>query len=197
MNDYSENTVMREIRLGVVSCGDPVPLPAAFDGNIDVLWDCTTDNGVQVDHEVWHIVTKVAWVYDPSVKAYFSQGNFKFEYTSTSTANGTTCTDKKFAAGSIENTGSLVVVNDPALQNILGYGYFAAGKISTDVAATSSCAGTSVQEQRTIGWLPPIKSFLGAGGSFDGEMTNPSCVGLSSSGTEKVKWSFSVPPAKN
>jgi hypothetical protein len=196
MNDYSENTIMREVRLGVVSCGDAVIPPGSFEGNIDVVWDCTTTTPTQVDHEVWHTVTKVTWVFDPSIKTYFSQGNFTFEYTFTSTSNGITCTNKKFAAGSIENTGSLVVVNDPAIQNMLGYGYFAAGEINTNVAATYSCAGTSVQEQRTIGWLPPIKAFRGTGGSYEGEIINPSCEGSSSSGTEKVKWFFSVPPTK-
>ena len=199
MNDYSENTVMREIRLGVVSCGDPVPPPAAFDGNVDVVWDCTTDNGYQVDHEVEHIVTKVRWVYDPAVKVYVSQGSFTFEYTLTSTTyEGKSCTNKKTAAGSIGASGRLMIVNDPAAQNVCSCGYYAIGEIATNVAASSTCEGTTPGiEPRVIGWLPLIKAYTGTGGSYEGDMTNPSCVGLSSTGTEKVKWSFSVPPAKN
>ena len=194
LGNYSENTIMREARLTVVPCDDSTALA----GNIDVLWDCTTDNGYQVDHEVWHIVTSVNWIYDPSIKQYVSQGNFTFEYTLTYTTNeGKTCTDKKTAAGSIGATGRLVIVKDQAGQDICGCGYFAAGEISIDVAASSTCEGTSPgTEPRTIDWLPPIKAFPGTGGSYEGEMTNPSCIGNSSTGTEKVKWSFSVPPAK-
>ena len=197
MNDYSENTIMREIRLGIVSCGDPVPLPAAFDGNIDVLWDCTTTTPTQVDHEVEHTVTSVKWVFDPSQMQYISQGTLTYEYTLTQTSGGKTCTDKKTYTGSIAGSGRLQVYNDPAYINILGYEYIAGGGVNVDVNVSYSCVtGYAVKEPYTIRWLPPIKGFRGTGGSFDGEMTNPSCVGLSSSGTQKVKWSFSVPPAK-
>jgi hypothetical protein len=191
LGNYSESTIMREARLAVVPCDN-----SALDGNIDVLWDCTSTIADQVDHEMWHIVTKVNWVYNPSDKQYYSQGNFTYEYTSTSTANGITCTDKKFAAGSIANTGVLLVINDPALQNMMGYGYSAAGQIDIDATVTSSCPGTSGLENVRINWLPPIKAYQGTGGSYEGEMTNPSCIGGSATGTEKVTWSFSVPSAK-
>jgi hypothetical protein len=197
MNNYSENTIMREIRLGVVSCGDPVPLPAAFDGNIDVLWDCTTTTLTQVDHEVIHTVTSVKWVYDPAQMLYTSEGTLTFEYTLTQTSGGKTCTNKKTYTGSIAATGKLMVWTDPAYINILGYEYIAGGSLPVDVNVSYDCVtGYAVKEPYTIAWLPPIKGFRGTGGSFDGEMTNPSCIGSSSSGTEKVKWSFSVPPAK-
>ena len=194
LNDYSENTIMRESRLTVVPCDEA----SALDGNIDVLWECTTDNGYQVDHEVWHIVTKVRWVYDPAVKGYVSQGSFTFEYTLTGTTyEGKSCTDKKTAAGSIGASGRLMIVNDPAAQNVCSCGYYAIGEIATNVAASSTCEGTTPGiEPRTIGWLPLIKAYTGTGGIYEGEMTNPSCVGSSSTGTEKVKWAFFVPPAK-
>ena len=91
INNYSENTIMREVRLGVVSCGDPVPLPAAFDGNIDVVWDCTTTTPTQTDHTVEHTVTSVRWVFDPAQMLYTSEGTLTFEYTLTITAGGKTC----------------------------------------------------------------------------------------------------------
>jgi len=192
LNNYSENTIMREARLAVVPCNDS----GMLDGNIDVLWECTNQWGSQVDHTVVHTVTKMKWVFDPVSRQYVSHGSYTFEYTLTSTAGGITCTDKKFAAGSIANTGRLLVINDPAYQQVMGYGYSAAGYIEAQVTATYSCAGTSLLEGRTIDWLPPIKAYQGTGGSYEGEMTNPSCIGNSSTGTEKVKWSFSVPPAK-
>ncbi len=91
-----------------------------------------------------------------------------------------------------------MVWTDPAFINLYGYEYIAGGSLTVDVDVSYSCVtGYAVKEPYTIRWLPPIKGFRGTGGSFDGEMTNPSCIGLSSSGTEKVKWSFSVPPTKN
>jgi hypothetical protein len=199
MNDYSENTIMREVRLGVISCGDPVPLPAAFEGNIDVVRDCTITGPTQTDHTVEHTVTSVKWVFDPSQMQYISQGTLTFEYTLTSTAGGKTCTDRKTYTGSIAGSGRLQVYNDPASINILGYEYIAGGGVLVDVDVSYSCVtGYAVKEPYTITWLPPIKGIRGTGGSFDGEMTNPSCIGTGSifTGSEKVKWSFSVPPAK-
>jgi hypothetical protein len=190
LKNYSESTIMREARLAVVPCDT-----TAFDGNIDVLWDCTTTIADQVDHEVVHTQTKVKWVFDPTQMLYVSQGSFIFDYKLTSTAGGKTCTDTKSAAGNIGATGRLTIINDPAGQKLLGYGYLARGSINTNVTASYSCAGTSRLEPYTITWLPPIKGYLGTGGSIEGEMVNPSCVGSSSSGTETVKWSFSVPPA--
>ena len=127
LGDYSESTIMREAQLTVVPCDDSGNL----DGNIDVLWDCTDDMpGYQVDHEVWHIVTKVMWVYDPALRGYVSQGTFTFEYTLTSTTyEGKTCTDKKTAAGSIGATGRLVIVNTQTGQDLCSCGYFAEGDI--------------------------------------------------------------------
>jgi len=129
---------------------------------------------------------------------YRPQGTFIFEYTSTGTGGGKTCTDKKTSTGSIASSGRLEVFTDPAFQNLMGFEYLAGGSVTVDVDVSYSCVtGYAVKEPYTIAWLPPIKGFWGTGGSFDGEMTKPSCIGSSSSGTEKVKWSFSIPPTKN
>ena len=69
-----------------------------------------------------------------------------------------------------------MIITDPALQNLLGYGYTAEGWIETQAAASYSCGGTSRMEPYTISWLPVIKGFP-VGGSQEGEMTNPSCIG--------------------
>lgn len=120
MNDYSENTIMREIRLGVVSCGDPVPLPEAFDGNIDVLWECNDPIGP--NHTVIHVVTKLQWVHHPTLHGYYdSQGTYNFDYTITYPG----CTEKKSATGSVGASGTLIIIDDPYSQNQLGYGYIA------------------------------------------------------------------------
>jgi len=68
LNNYSENTIMREARLAVVPCNDS----GMLDGNIDVLWECTNPWGSQVDHTVVHTVTKMKWVFDPVSRQYVS-----------------------------------------------------------------------------------------------------------------------------
>jgi hypothetical protein len=100
--------------------------------------------------------------------------------------------------GSIAGTGKLMVWDDPAVQKVLGYGYLAGGGVYTQVPASYSCTGYSTMEPYTIEWLPPISGFRGTGGSFEGDITKPSCTvfGASYTGTLKVKWSFSVPPVK-
>jgi hypothetical protein len=192
LDNYSETTIMREARLMVVPCDNT----GALDGNIDVLWECTTTTPTGTDHEVWHIVTNLRWIFDPSEMQYVSQGTFNFDYTYTATAGGITCTGKKSFAGSIANSGRLIVISDPVVQNLLGYGFIGGGFISVQVAATYSCPGTALLENRTIEWLPTITGFPGAGGSYEGEMTVPSCIGNASTGTLKVTWRFSVPSAK-
>lgn len=192
LNDYSENTIMREARLAVVPCGDPETL----EGYVNVDWDCTDSTPTQVDHEVWHSKSKVKWIPGLSPKLYTSQGTITYDYVKTWSAGGKTCTDTKTFTGNLDGAGSLMIIDDPAAQQILGYGYLAGGEINVDLLASYSCPGTVLNENLTIGWLPPITGYAGAGGMYEGEMTNPSCVGNSSKGTIKVKWSFFVPGLK-
>lgn len=182
---------MREARLTVIPC-DTGP-----EGNIDVLSDCTVSGPINVTRTVEHIVTKVAWIYDPQTTQYFSQGSYSIDYAQTITGGGTSCTIKKTGAGLIGNSGMLMVINDPAVQQLLGYGYIADGNVDAQVSMTSDCQGYSPQMQNwTVKWLPQIKAFTGTGGSYSGEMTIPLCGGGADSGTEKVTWSFTVPPSK-
>jgi hypothetical protein len=193
LNNYSENTIMRESRLTVVPCNDS----GVLDGNIDVLWECLDQAGSQSTtvHEVVHTVTKVKWVFDPASRQYVSQGSYTFEDILTFSLGGDTCTTKRTSTGDIGTTGRLLIITEPALQNLLGFSYSAQGEIATQVATSHSCSGIPHMEPYTIIWLPPISGFPGTGGSYEGEMTKPSCIGITSTGTVKVKWAFSVPPA--
>ena len=187
LGNYSENTIMREARLAVVPCDDSTSL----NGNIDVLWDCNDPIGPT--HTVIHIVTKLKWVHHPTLNEYISQGTYTFEYTVTYPG----CTDKKSAIGSIGTTGTLIIINDRYTQDLLGYGYIAGGFLTAKVAATYSCTSNgSGQENYTIDWLPKITGAPSTSGSYEGETTIPWCGGSLATGTEKIKWAFSVPPAK-
>jgi len=188
LKSYSENTIMREARLAVVPCDGSESLA----GDIDILWECTLTGLSQVDHELVHTVSKVNWVFDPTEMKYVSQGSYTFEYIKTSTLGGKTCTLKKTAEGSINGMGRFMIIDDPTLQNLLGYGYLATGNIETYVTTSESCSGYSGIEPYTITWCPEITGFS-SGGFFKGEVTRPSCVGGDGvTGTQKIKWTFAV-----
>ncbi len=193
LGDYSENTIMREARLMVVKCEDPGKL----NGNVDVVWECTIPWGSQVDHEITHAVTSVKWVWSPMERKYIAEGEYTWESVKTVTGSGKTCTTKGSAGGSLEASGRLMVFDDPALQALFGFGYSAAGQIVTQGTMSDDCGGTYPGKvPLTINWLPNVTGFPGTGGSIEGERTNPSCVGGSATGSEKIKFQFSVPPAK-
>jgi hypothetical protein len=192
MNDYSENTIMREVRLGVISCGDDVVPPDSFGGNIDVVWECTDPIGPI--HTVIHVVTKLKWVPRPTLHGYYdSQGAYNFEYTVTSPG----CTEKKSATGSIGASGTLIIIDDPYSQNQLGYGYTAQGGLSAKVEAIYGCStnGSGIEDYN-ITWLPQIYGPPSTSGSYEGEMNIPWCEGSLATGTQKVKWAFSPPVKK-
>jgi hypothetical protein len=81
------------------------------------------------------------------------------------------------------------------------YEYIAKGSLTTEVDASYGCIDPAytTKEPYPIQWLPPIAGIRGTGGSFEGEITKPNCIvfGALYTGSEKIKWSFSVPPAKN
>ncbi|MDQ3001715.1 MAG: hypothetical protein M3Y08_10700 [Fibrobacterota bacterium] len=192
LGDYSENTIMREARLMVVKCEDPGKL----DGNVDVVWECTIPWGSQVDHKITHAVTSVTWVWSPMERKYIAEGQYTCENVKTVTGSGRTCTTKGSAGGSLEASGRLMIFDDPALQAVFGFGYSAAGQIVTYGTMSDDRGGTYPEKvPLTINWLPNVTGFPGTGGSIEGERTNPSCVGGSATGSEKIKYQFSVPPA--
>jgi hypothetical protein len=189
LKDYSLGTIMAEARAAVVACDN-----ATQDGNVDVAWDCLDTGLMQVDHEMWHTKAQVTWVWNPASMLYLSQGSYTYDQIKTSTLNGKTCTYQSSAAGDIGNTGTLMVVNDAAYANLVGYGYSATGEVMATAAFSDDCGGTPSMGPVTIDWLPPIKAFPATGGAFEGTQTTPSCVGTSSTGTQIVTWGFSVPP---
>ena len=85
----------------------------------------------------------------------------------------------------------LIVINDPVVRQTLGCDYTASGNLDAQAAYSNSCDGTTAMVTETVEWLPLIKPYLGTGGSYEGQTVNPTCGG---SGTETIKWSFSVPP---
>ncbi len=185
LRDLSAN-LMRDARLAVVPCSS-----AAVAGNVDVLDSCTSTSAGEAVLTVIHTVSQVTWVYDPASATYVAQGSYTYDYTSTTTGSGSSCTVKKTAVGNIAGNGKLIVISNPAAQNALGYGYTASGDLDALAAVSNGCAGTADNETVTVTWLPLIKAFTGTGGSYDGETVTPICGG---SGTETVTWSFSVPP---
>lgn len=189
LKDISENTIMREVRLFVVSCDNIEP----FEGMIDVVHDCTESGSIDVTRTQWHIQTRIKWVYDPTRAMYVSQGTYAFNYKQTITGSGSTCAIIRSSAGELGTSGSLIVIDDPTVQNYLGYGYIADGNLDAQVDVTSDCPGyTITKENWTVTWLPQIKAFREGGGGFAGEKTD-SC---GSGGYEKVTWSFTVPTGK-
>jgi hypothetical protein len=182
LKDFSENTIMREVRLQVVPCNKDTTVA----GNIDYQWECTEFSGA---YTYIHTVTQVTWVYDPSTNLYNARGTYTFNYKHT--ASG--CTDTKTATGSIDNTGTLVTIDDLASQNALGFSYGAAGGLDAQVAAVYSCPPSSGTERFTVNWLPAIKGAPGST-SFSGKIVNDQACGGDANGTETIIWDFSVPP---
>jgi hypothetical protein len=190
LKDVSENTIMREVRLFVVSCENIEP----FEGKIDVLHDCTTSGSIDVTRTQWHIQTRIKWVYDATKAMYVSQGTYSFNYTQTITGGGSSCAINKSSSGELGTSGALVVIDDPTVQNYLGYGYLADGNLDAIVDVSSDCQGyTITSENWTVTWLPQIKGFRDGAGGYSGEKTD-SCG--SGTGYEKITWSFSVPSGK-
>jgi hypothetical protein len=173
--DNISETLMREVRLAVVRCDD-----SGLKGNIDILY---TDWMQQL--EVTHIVTKVNWVLDPGIPCncyYIAQGSYTYEYTLTTESGPRKIT----AAGSIDGTGTLQIINDPNLKIMVGCDYLAQGSLFTHLVNFDN------QEYlATIAWLPGIKAYLGPGGSFEGETREDNTYN-----STVIKWSFSVPGAK-
>jgi hypothetical protein len=191
LNNYSSNTIMREVKLFVVKCTDPT----TFGGNIDVLHDCTDSGPINTIHTQWHTQTNVTWVYNTQSHQYYSQGSYTFDYIQTISGSGSACTIKRSAAGDIGTTGMLMVINDINAQKALGYGYTAVGDLAANVSTNSTCGGgnPSYTENWAITWCPQIRAYTGTGGSYEG-MRIDSCI--SGHGSEKVTWNFVVPPAK-
>ena len=183
LDNYSENTIMREARLAVVPCDNSWALV----GKIDVLTERTDD--ITNENSVEHITTNVKWVLDPTFPCacrYVSQGNFTYDYTDIRDS----CTFKGTASGNIGSTGFLA--SDPGLQQIIGFDYYAAGQIEIQVDASSNC-GDSHTYSKVIDWLPLVKANLGPDSTYAGETSETNISGTT---TVKVKWSFSVTPSK-
>ncbi len=163
-----------------------------LEGNVDVVWECVQTTSDGSIHTVIHTESKVTWVFSELEKKHIGGGNFTFDYKSTSTGNGPTCVHTQSAAGDLKESGRLLVVDDPAFQNLFGFRYQATGWIDTQVSSSYSC-GASGLAPYTITWLPAVTGAPGTNGIYKGEMTSPSCIGTSSTGTEVVKWDFAVP----
>ncbi|MDB5106165.1 MAG: hypothetical protein JWP91_3854 [Fibrobacteres bacterium] len=191
LGDYSENTIMREARLAVVPCGDPVP---KVDGNVTVTWHCNNPWGSQVDVTNTTVTSSVGWVWSPTFHEYLSQGSYEYQKVLTVTGGGKTCTYKETSKGSLEQGGALQIFTDPAAVQLFGYDYMASGELSAEVDWTDDCSGKSGKAPVTISWLPAISGLMGAGAGMAGEQVKPSCTGGEASGTEVTKWSFTVPP---
>jgi hypothetical protein len=190
LKDYSEKTIMREARLAVVKCEDP----GNIKGNVTVTRECTSSSPSQTDTENGTIVSEVSWTFDPFSRAYVANGTYTFQLTKTSTSNGKTCVYKQTNQGAINGDGRLMVIDDPASQQALGYGYLGGGFVAAEVDWTESCQGTAGKGPVTITWLPDIMGFPGTGGVISGTRTKPVCIGNSSSGTETTVYEFSLPP---
>jgi hypothetical protein len=207
LGDYSENTIMREVRLAVVNCGDPIPQDKPGEGNVKVEqeWTITGPTGV-TEHGITLIVSKVGLVWNPAVHIYDAICTFTYDQTVTRVGQ----TTKKSATGS--GSGGVNVIDDPMMRRALGYGYTAGGTsqaMTTEIFTSVDMGGkrsTSTHKYSlAIDWLPDVRGFLGTGGSIEGVRTRPigsdggepigpNSIGLSSTGLETITYQFSVPP---
>lgn len=190
LKDYSEKTLMREARLAVVKCEDPGDLK----GNVTVTRECTSRLGDQVDTELGTIVSQVGWTFDPASRMYVANGSYDYQLTKTATLGGKSCVYKESFKGNIVGAGRMMIIDDPAMQNLLGYGYSAGGFSEAEVNWTESCRGTAGTGPVTVTWLPDIQGFPGTGGAVSGTRTRPVCIGDGSSGTETTEFEFAIPP---
>jgi hypothetical protein len=205
LGDYSENTIMREVRLAVVSCGDPIPQDKPGEGNVKVEqeWTTTGPDGV-IEHGIVIIVSKVSLVWNPAVLLYEAIGTFTYDKTVTRGSS----TTKKSATGSAN--GIVKVIDDPTMRSVLGYGYVAGGTskaMTTEIFTSVDIQGKRSTSTNTyslgIDWLPDVRGFLGADGGIEGVRTKPigvdggepigaNSIGLSSTGLEKITYNFGV-----
>jgi hypothetical protein len=206
LGDYSENTIMREVRLGVVPCGDPKPQDKPGEGNVKVEqeWTVTGPDGV-IERGNVLIVSKVSLVWNPAVQMYESIGTFTYDKTVT---RGSSTTNKS-ATGSAN--GIVKVIDDPTMRKVLGYGYVAGGTskaMTTEIFTSVDIQGKMTTSTNTyslgIDWLPDVRGFPETGGIIEGVRTKPigsdggepigpNSTGLSSTGLEKITYNLGVP----
>ncbi|HLC22828.1 MAG TPA: hypothetical protein VJL08_00030, partial [Dehalococcoidia bacterium] len=103
-------------------------------------------------------------------------------------------TTKSSANGDVE--GVLMIIDDPAAQNLFGFGYSAEGFVHATMTYiyTGPNGTTTSSGPATIVWLPNVTGFPGAGGSIEG-VRNTTSPGATSS-TETTTYKFAVPPPK-
>jgi len=190
LRDYTNGTIMREARAAVVACDDP----GSLRGNIDVLMTCDSTLGSQTDHETWHTVSSVGWVWNPAAQQYHSVGTTMYEHVHTTMSATGTCTLTETCTGDLTNQGAIAVIPDQAAAQILGYGYVGGGNANVYGTRVTTCPANSGPFDDMIEWLPTIMGFPGVGGQIEGMKTEPYCVGTGSSGTKVWTWSFALPP---
>ncbi len=191
LSDFSENTVMREARLAVVSCDSTAP---KLEGNVEVTWTCDESYPSGTVNTVVTIKSSVGWDWDSDSRQFWAKGETTYKRVRTS-IGAKTCILKEDWKGSLYRQGVLTMFFEPAAVQVLGYDYLAAGEIRTDVAFTESCEGTSGTMPEVIQWLPDVQG-LSAGGVIAGEKTKPTCIGINGpAGSEITKYRFAVPDA--
>ena len=163
----------------------------ALVGEIDVLSD-GWEPGMGW-HTVEHTHAQVRWIKDPVNDYYVSQGSYTYEYTWTIKSEYINCVENHTAAGSIDGTGILTMVDDPAIQNAIGYSYNAVSAMfQVNSKIETTCPGVG-EPTSYIYWCPDgrVRGFPGSGGTYNGEMTYTDTINQS---TMKIKWSFiSIP----
>lgn len=190
LENYSENTIMREARVAVVACsaGDSK-------GNLHFKEESTAGTGRHLQRTVETVVANVTWKWMAPVGGaefggccvYRSGGTFEARVV----RQAGKCTATGIAQGSLEGTGDLVVFSSPALIKEKGYGYDARLlSHPTTMTFTSSC-GPGYTTEYSLANLIKLRGYVGAGGNIEGKRSEPSPLG-----GRVTSWSFAVPPAK-
>jgi hypothetical protein len=176
--------------MAVVPCSESGDLT----GNVEITWDCLYTSEALTIKYSGTCVTSVNWV-KSSTSTYTAEGTFSYKFKTTTTSNGKTCVDNETAEGSMMTPGGqLILIVDPAAQASLGYSYMASGFTMADGTQLLGCEGATKPIGLMISWLPQVKGFPDSDGLYKGEIINPWSTGMATSGTEKVKWSFSLTP---
>ncbi len=192
LKEYTENTIMREARLAVVSCGEKTD---TLPGSVDKLYTCVENTSTGTITTTIHDVTTLEWLWDPVSRTYISKGSYEHERVEVRKAEGT-CTRREAIKGRVDGSGRLVLIKEPAAVAVLGYDYSAGGFVDAEVPWTSDCGtATSGSVPEQITWLPDVQGIAN-GGVMAGNRDTPSCVGNDAKGTEVVKWNFVAPPSE-
>lgn len=186
LGDYSENTIMREVRKLVVPCSDSTP---KLEGNVKVSSVCEEQQSTGTTTTTVEITSTAGWEWSEAMQTYQAKGTYDYVRTVTS-VSVKTCIRKETSKGEVE--GTLMWTTDPDYIRIMGYDYLGGGFVNTEVDWTESCEGTSGTVPEQIDWLPKIQGMSGGSG-IAGEESKPICIGPGASGTQTWKWSFALP----